>query len=232
MMAAGPKIPYTRWQYGRMLLGQLRNGKNLSLTEVSRMVKGNGDTPGWAASAMEHRGVMGENDITAMEALLVEKPSGMGRQPGDSLLNTDQREEFKRKLKRLRHDFGWSKQEIADALGYGSLSAVDKALQHGGGTVNKLTALSQIVNTLGTNPPPEEAVKHDDEPNITLTPPKKVAKATGLEAQLSTVSEKAYAFLEELMKLEEFLPVFAKAPLLDYQQRVEAIITELGAPKK
>lgn len=243
MMATGPKIPYARWLYGRSLMHRLRNGKHShSLTEVSRLVKGNGDTPGWAASAIEHRGVMGEKDIEAMEKILVERPSGIGRQPGDLMLNTSQRDDFKRLLKRLRHEFGWSKQQIAAALGYGTLSAVDKALSaHGGGTVAKLTILSQIVNTLATAPPEEglgtrvfvggeptadvayEYPDTEGKPHVT-----KAKQASGLEAQLSVVRDSGYAFLEELMKLEEFLRVFAKAPLLDYQRRVEEIITELG----
>lgn len=151
------KLDYTRWLYGRALIERLRN-TGLSLTEVSRLVKQHGDTPGWAAAAMEHRSVMSERDILIMERKLVPKADRKGVQIGDSYLSADQKKQFKKLLLRLQDFHGWSARQIADALGYGTPGAVTQAMRTGQGTVSKLTALTHLINDV------ERTVEESDEP--------------------------------------------------------------------
>lgn len=57
-VATKDKIGYGEWQHGRGLITDLQRKYGMSLTAISRAVKGDGDSPGWAQAAYDHRSMM------------------------------------------------------------------------------------------------------------------------------------------------------------------------------
>ena len=139
------KVPYSRWLYGRALIGRLR--PKMSWTEISRAVKGHGNSPGWAAEAFQYPNMMSDRDVTGLERLCFPKPAnGAGNQLEDRRLAPDQQRAYKALLLKLVERHGWSRRQIAVALGYTTNDGVSAALHAGGGMLSKLTRAQEIVN--------------------------------------------------------------------------------------
>ncbi len=154
------KVSYTRWLYAKVMLQKLRD-KGHSVTEVSRMVKGHGDTPNWSAGALDYREQVNERDIRQLEELtgVPKVPTKRGKPFNAKYLKGPNRHKFSECLSTLREKFGWTNQLIGDALGM-TASNVGVCIRQGGGTQAQLNRARNVVAKIralseGDDTPPD-----------------------------------------------------------------------------
>lgn len=142
---ASEKASYSRWLYGRACMEKLR--ETLSWTEISRAVRGHGDAPGWANEAYQYPNMMADRDVDRLDEL-VSGPTekDRGNRIVDARLTADGRRAYAALLRKLIDRHGWTKEQIAHALGYAGGSGVNEALKTGGGMLSRLTKLQSIVD--------------------------------------------------------------------------------------
>lgn len=216
---ASSKVAYGRWLYGRALLDELR-GEH-SWTQISLLVKGHGDSPGWAASSYQHRHLMGERDISKMEELLTQpSANGAGNKVKDQRIPPDQRKKYLDLLSQLREKYGWSMSEIAQALGYKDQTTVYGAIRGGGtGMVSKLTKAQHIIDGL------EKEAKLLEEKKQEKLDSANEIDTTQAERKLKEHLEGSAACL---LTMSEGAPPFKKAGIEEAIQRLSGLMEFLG----
>lgn len=238
------KIPYDRWVYGKSLMDRLREEGGLSMSELSRTACGNGDTPGWAQNAYQHRTIMREHQIRNMENLLQPKRH-RGSKVGDVKLNRDQARAYQQLVRRLRDFYHWDNQKIGSALNISPETVSRTANGHGGGTLSVLRTAQGLVDQLDRanrnghvseeEAPVIQAVQQEavyvPPPPVVLPPPKVEAREQGEAVATVTPLDAAVlagaAFIRELVSLEASLPAFAKKGARELGDRARAIVAEL-----
>jgi hypothetical protein len=168
--AASPnrKVTYKRWQYARGLILKLRERQ--SVTEVSRAVKGHGQTPNWAAAALDYREQISERDIRNLEeAAGVPKPgSSRGLRKGASQLDGSGKGRMSRVLATLCNEHGWNRTLLGDALGIRA-TTVSKLIHKGGGDTVLLRKAEEILAWMQT-PLPTNGTKGEAEVEVAAAP--------------------------------------------------------------
>ncbi len=161
------KVSYTRWLYAKIMITKLRFKKGHSVTEVSRMVKGHGDTPNWSAGAMDYREQVNERDISKLEELtgVPKVPTKRGKPFNAKYLKGDKRTQFSEALSTLREKFGWTNQLIGDALGM-TANNVGVCISKGGGTTAQLNRVRNIVAKVRALSETDEHTPDLDEPPL------------------------------------------------------------------
>lgn len=201
-MTQHAKISYTRWLYATGMLEVLHDQTG-SWTEVSRMVKGHGDSPGWAKQSMSHRHNVSERDIMVLEKLTAPPKSSKEHRAYGTRLTEDQKVEYVKHLRWLT-EHGWTRKQLAQALQV-TPAAINNALaptpKSVGGSVERLTILQRIVDrmTHPTEVPEVVAVITDTE----VAAPSGTLNVALQEAQLVSVM-----LVDALNKFKLMLPDF------------------------
>lgn len=225
------KIPYDRWVYAKSLMDRLREEGGLSMTELSREACGNGDTPGWAQSAYEHRSIVREHQIRNMERLLLPKPK-KGVREGDVRLSRDAQKRFQALVVRLRDYYGWDNHQIGSALNVHHQTVSRMAHGHGGGTLSVLHRAQEVVDRLDQANRNGHVEEPAPVPAPALVPTEKpaptVQAAVGRPSALQAARAAGHVFQEALAALEADLPAFARPGAADLRKRVAAVIADLG----
>jgi transcriptional regulator with XRE-family HTH domain len=239
------KVPYSEWQRGREIIKLLQNQHGMSLTDISRAVKGDGDTPGWADSAYHYRGMMSPAQFRRLAELLADattkpKPNGNG-EIQNRRLTDDENDRFCAMLRTLRDVDGMKQSDIGAVIGVDGSNITNYLRGKYKGSLRTLLPLEEyMAERLATldderafaalaadaESASMEELEAASEILDNLEGPV-VEKQSDFASQLAQAREAAAALVGEMEMLGAASPTFARRGIEELLDRLKEIVRDL-----